>query len=171
MTLFRTIFLGAAMLLAPMAQAGDRSSVLRTLENTPELSTLVTALEAAGLLETIADQTPVTIFAPSNAAFEALPAGTLEVLLLPENAEQLENILLYHVDDRRLTTWHMLDAPTYYRPLLDDTKMCITKGPAITIDDGSGDVANITTQDIRGPNGVVHIIDKVLLPGTLPDCS
>ncbi len=134
-------------------------------------STLVAAVTAADLAETLSGPGPFTVYAPTNAAFEALPDGTLDSLLQPENKGQLTDILLYHVDDRDLRSTGFAPGANYYKPLLTSERLCITPGAnGVTIADGTGDTANVVAADIVADNGVIHVIDKVLLPGTRPAC-
>jgi uncharacterized surface protein with fasciclin (FAS1) repeats len=134
-------------------------------------STLVAAVTAAGLAETLSGPGPFTVFAPVNDAFAALPAGTVDTLLLPENKGQLTDVLLYHVDDRNLPAAAIPAGSNYFKPLLTSQRLCITAGAdGVTIADGTGDVANVIIADIVADNGVIHVIDKVLLPGTRPAC-
>ena len=134
-------------------------------------STLVAAVTAAGLAETLSGPGPFTVFAPVNDAFAALPAGTVETLLKPENKGQLTDILLYHVDNRNLSAAAIPNGSNYFKPLLTSQRLCISKSAkGVTIDDGSGTVANVIIADIKADNGVIHVIDKVLLPGKRPAC-
>lgn len=134
-------------------------------------STLVAAVTAAGLAETLSGPGPFTVFAPVNDAFAALPAGTVETLLKPENKGQLTDILLYHVDNRNLTAAGIPNGSNYFKPLLTSQRLCITKSAkGVTVDDGSGTVVNVIIADIKADNGVIHVIDKVLLPGKRPAC-
>ena len=134
-------------------------------------STLVAAVTAAGLAETLSGPGPFTVFAPVNDAFAALPAGTVETLLKPENKGQLTDILLYHVDDRNLSAAAIPNGSNYFKPLLTSQRLCISKSAkGVTVDDGSGTVANVIIADIKADNGVIHVIDKVLLPGKRPAC-
>ena len=134
-------------------------------------STLVAAVTAAGLAETLSGPGPFTVFAPVNDAFAALPAGTVETLLKPENKGQLTDFLLYHVDNRNLTAAGIPNGSNYFKPLLTSQRLCITKSAkGVTVDDGSGTVANVIIADIKADNGVIHVIDKVLLPGKRPAC-
>lgn len=134
-------------------------------------STLVAAVTAAGLAETLSGPGPFTVFAPVNDAFAALPAGTVETLLKPENKGQLTDILLYHVDNRNLTAAGIPNGSNYFKPFLTSQRLCITKSAkGVTVDDGSGTVANVIIADIKADNGVIHVIDKVLLPGKRPAC-
>ncbi len=134
-------------------------------------STLVAAVTAAGLAETLSGPGPFTVFAPVNDAFAALPAGTVDTLLKPENKGQLTDILLYHVDDRNLSAAAIPNGSNYLKPLLTSQRLCISKSAkGVTIDDGSGTMANVIIADIKADNGVIHVIDKVLLPGKRPAC-
>ena len=134
-------------------------------------STLVAAVTAAGLAETLSGPGPFTVFAPVNDAFAALPAGTVDTLLKPENKSQLTDVLLYHVDDRTLAAASIPNGSNYFKPLLTSQRLCINKSASgVTIDDGSGTLANVIIADIKADNGVIHVIDKVLLPGKRPAC-
>jgi len=133
-------------------------------------STLVAAVTAAGLADTLAGPGPFTVYAPVNDAFASLPDGTVETLLLPENKGQLTDVLLYHVDDRQLTSTQFASGANYYKPILASERLCITSHSGVTIADGTGDTANVIIADIQASNGVIHVIDKVLLPGTRPAC-
>jgi len=133
-------------------------------------STLVAAVQAAGLVEVLQGDGPFTVYAPLNDAFAALPEGTVDNLLLPENKEQLTNVLLYHVDDRKLTSTDFAPGANFYKPVLTSERLCIDASNGVEIADGTGAVANVVVADIEADNGVIHVIDKVLLPGTRPDC-
>ena len=134
-------------------------------------STLVAAVSAAGLVETLQGEGPFTVYAPVNDAFAALPAGTVETLLEPANKGQLTNVLLYHVDDRNLTAGMIPHGSNYFKPVLESERLCITRSQdGVMIADGTGEMANVIIADIEADNGVIHVIDKVLLPGTRPDC-
>ncbi|WP_298818344.1 fasciclin domain-containing protein [uncultured Roseibium sp.] len=134
-------------------------------------STLVAAVQAAGLQDALQGPGPFTVFAPVNDAFAALPEGTVETLLKPENKDQLTNVLLYHVDDRKLTSSNIPVGSNYFKPLLTSDRTCITRsGDGVQIADGSGASANVIIADIQAENGVIHVIDKVLLPGDRPAC-
>ena len=134
-------------------------------------TTLVAAVTAAGLAETLSGPGPFTVFAPVNDAFAALPAGTLDTLLKAENKGQLTDVLLYHVDDRNLTAAGIPTGSNYFKPLLASQRLCITKSAnGVTVDDGSGTIANVIIADIKADNGVIHVIDKVLLLGKRPAC-
>ena len=125
-------------------------------------ATLVAAVEAAGLVETLKGPGPFTVFAPPDAAFAALPAGTVEDLLKPENKDKLVAILTYHVLPRELTSNEMLAGPFHVRTLKasPDRTLAITKDASgVTVDN-----AKVIKADIVTDNGVIHVIDTVLLP-------
>ena len=146
---------------APAATAPDATAANPTIVDlavaTPDLSTLVAAVQAADLAGTLSGAGPFTVFAPVNTAFEALPAGTVESLLEPANREQLRSVLTYHVVPGRIMSTDLTDGAT----------VTTVEGTVVTIDlDGGPSVngANIVAADIEASNGVVHLIDAVLLP-------
>lgn len=170
MTKLRTV---AAASLAALAFAGaaQSASIAEIAAGDDRFTTLVAAVTAAGLAETLAGPGHFTVYAPVNDAFAALPAGTVETLLKPENKAQLTDVLLYHVDDRTLPAAAFPPGSNFFKPLLTSERLCITSGAqGVTIADGTGSLANVIVADIKADNGVIHVIDKVLLPGTRPDC-
>ena len=161
----------AAAALAVTGAAASAQSIVDIAVSDDRFSTLVAAVTAADLAETLAGPGPFTVYAPVNDAFAALPAGTVETLLQPENKGQLTNVLLYHVDDRNLPAAGIPAGSNYFKPILASERLCITKGGGgVTIADGTGDMANVIIADIKADNGVIHVIDKVLLPGKRPAC-
>ena len=124
----------------------------------PDHTTLVTAVTAAGLVETLSGTGPFTIFAPTNAAFEALPAGTVESLLKPESKDQLTSILTYHV----------VAGNVLATDLSDGQKVATLNGQELTVSIKDGVVmingAKVTAADLKGSNGVIHVVDAVILP-------
>jgi uncharacterized surface protein with fasciclin (FAS1) repeats len=138
------------------AQAAD---IVDTAVNAGQFKTLAAALRAADLVNTLKGTGPFTVFAPTDEAFGNLPAGTVENLLLPENKAQLVKILTYHVVPGRVMSTElagkMTDAKTVQGQTvkIDGTKMGVTVGPA-----------KVLTADVRADNGVIHVIDKVILP-------
>ena len=125
--------------------------------DTDQLSTLVTAVKEAGLVETLKSDGPFTVFAPTNEAFAALPDGTLESLLKEENRDQLVKILTYHVVPGKVMSSDLQDG------MMAET----VQGSSVTINLDNGvqvDNANVVNADINASNGVVHIIDSVILP-------
>lgn len=165
---FKLAFAALALSAATAAQA---QSIVDIAAGDERFSTLVAAVTAAGLAETLAGPGHFTVYAPVNDAFAALPAGTLDALLKPESKGQLTDILLYHVDDRNLPAAAIPEGSNYFKPLLTSQRLCITKSTSgVTIADGTGEVANVIVADIKADNGVIHVIDKVLIPGTRPAC-
>ena len=149
--------------------AGHSQNIVEIAAGDERFSTLVAAVTAAGLVDTLASPGPFTVYAPLNDAFAALPAGTVETLLEPENKGQLTNVLLYHVDDRKLTAEMIPAGSNYFKPVLASERLCITKASGgVSIADGTGDSANVVVANIQASNGVIHVIDKVLLPGARP---
>jgi len=166
----KTTLAAAAISASALTSTAAADTIVDIAVADERFSTLVAAVTAAGLAETLSGPGPFTVYAPVNDAFAALPEGTVETLLLPENKGQLTDVLLYHVDDRQLTTSQFAAGPNYYKPILDSQRLCITSHSSVSIADGTGDTANVVIADIQASNGVIHVIDKVLLPGTRPDC-
>ncbi len=156
---------------AAFADGHGKKTIVDIAAGDDRFTTLVAAVTAAGLVETLQGNGPFTVYAPVNDAFATLPDGTVETLLKPENKGQLTNVLLYHVDDRKLMAADIPAGSTYFKPVLTSDRLCITKGAdGVKIDDGSGTMANVIIADIKANNGVIHVVDKVLLPGTRPAC-
>lgn len=166
---FKTAIAAAALTVSAAAAHADNIVEIASADD--RFSTLVAAVTAAGLAETLSGPGPFTVYAPVNDAFAALPEGTVETLLKPENKQQLTNVLLYHVDDRKLMASMIPAGSNYFKPILASERLCITAGSdGVMIADGTGDMANVVIADIQADNGVIHVIDKVLLPGTRPAC-
>lgn len=144
-------------LAAPAFADGHATNIVETAQAAGDFSTLLAAAEAAGLVETLTGDGPFTVFAPTDAAFAALPEGTVETLLLEENRDQLVAILTYHV----------IAGEVMSTDLVDDMKAATVQGAEITIDLDNGVMvndANVIAADIDASNGVIHVIDKVILP-------
>lgn len=160
--MFRTTVLSltTAAALATSAFAGGHSKdIVDTAAAAGDFGTLLAAAEAAGLVDTLKSEGPFTVFAPTDAAFAALPEGTVETLLLPENKDQLTAILTYHVVAGKVMS----------TDLADDTQAPTVNGDTIAIDLDNGvmiDDATVTTADIEASNGVIHVIDKVIMPAS-----
>ena len=168
-TTFKTSL--AALALVASASVTQANTIVDIAAVDERFSTLVAAVGAAGLADALTGPGPFTVYAPTNQAFSALPEGTVETLLKPENKDQLTNVLLYHVDDRKLSADMIPAGSNYFKPLLTSERLCITAGgEGVKIADGSGQFANVVIADIQADNGVIHVIDKVLLPGNRPDC-
>ena len=148
-----------------------KKNIIQNAVNSKEHTTLVAAVKAAGLVETLSGNGPFTVFAPVNDAFENLAAGTVDNLLKPENKAALTGVLTYHVI---AGNYSYDDIAAAIKKGKGSAKMKTVNGQSlsfmmngahnITVKDASGNVANITTYDVTQSNGVIHVIDKVLLP-------
>jgi uncharacterized surface protein with fasciclin (FAS1) repeats len=141
---------------SPMASP-SADTIVDVAAGNPDFSTLVAAVEAADLAETLSAEGPYTVFAPTNEAFEALPAGLLDALLLPENKEVLTQILTYHVVAGEVMSADIEpgDVPTVEG---EDLTIEVTGG-AVTVNG-----ATVEAADVEASNGVIHVIDEVLVP-------
>ena len=128
-----------------------------------EHTTLLTALKAAGLAEQAKAKGPFTVFAPDNAAFAKLPAGTVDNLLKPANKKQLSKILTYHVVPGNVMAADLKDGQTI-KTVQGESLTVSLEGGTVTIRDAKGGSATVTTPDIKATNGTVHSIDAVLMP-------
>lgn len=140
------------------ASAAEPENIVAAAQATPDLSTLASAVTAAGLAETLSGPGPYTVFAPTNAAFDALPAGQLDELLKPANKKQLTDILTYHVAEGEVLSSDLQDGQTI--PTLQGEDLTISV-------DGSDVLVNgvkVETADVQTGNGVVHVIGEVLIP-------
>ncbi len=148
----------------------ENKNIVENAVNSKDHTTLVAAVKAAGLVETLSGAGPFTVFAPTNEAFAALPAGTVDTLLKPESKDMLTKVLTCHV----VSANALSDAIS--KMVADDGGThdvktvggCVLKAKAdggkITLTDETGGVANVTIADVKQSNGVIHVIDKVLLP-------
>ena len=146
--------------MAEEVAAGDIVAVASTTEG---FSTLVAALEAAGLVETLQGEGPFTVFAPNDDAFAALPAGLLEKLLLPENIEVLKSILTYHVVSGAVYSTDVVagDVAT-----VEGSNVTLATDTGVTVNG-----ANVVLADVEASNGVIHLIDAVILPPSVDVAS
>jgi uncharacterized surface protein with fasciclin (FAS1) repeats len=147
-------------------------TIVANAVNSADHTTLVTAVKAAGLVDTLNGPGPFTVFAPTNAAFAALPAGTVENLVKPENKAMLSKILTYHVvagsyDTTKLRSMIVEGNGTATLTTVNGGKLWLMMNGSsnIAVKDGKGDVADITIADVRQSNGVIQVVDHVLLPG------
>lgn len=157
-------FAAAALVaMAPIANQTNNTdhnhhNIVEVASDTDNLSTLVAAVQAAGLVETLSGEGPFTVFAPTNEAFAALPEGTVESLLEPENRDMLVKILTYHVVAGEVMSTDLSDG------MMAET----VEGSQITISINDGGVsindANVVAADVEASNGVVHVIDSVIMP-------
>ncbi|WP_230678914.1 fasciclin domain-containing protein [Hymenobacter properus] len=126
-------------------------------------TTLVAAVKAAGLVETLKSAGPFTVFAPTNAAFDKLPAGTVNSLVQPENKSKLTTILTYHVVPGRYTAGNL--TPGQVLTTVEGETLTVMKnGNGVMIKDAKGGMARVTIPDVISSNGVTHVIDTVLMP-------
>ena len=134
-----------------------KKNIVENAVNSADHTTLVAAVKAAGLVETLASTGPFTVFAPTNDAFENLPAGTVETLLKPENKAQLIAILTYHVVAGKVMSGDLSNGMT--APTVQGSNITIMTEGAVTVNG-----ANVITADIETSNGVIHVIDAVIIP-------
>ena len=152
---------------APMYSSKD---IVDNAVNSKDHTTLVAAVKAADLVPTLKGTGPFTVFAPTNAAFAALPAGTVDTLLKPENKPALTKVLTYHVVAGKLDTTALIkavDAGGGKATLTEVSGGMLTvtrSGTMIMLSDESGGMAHVTIPDVVQSNGVIHVVDKVLLP-------
>ncbi|MCU0388102.1 MAG: fasciclin domain-containing protein [Chitinophagaceae bacterium] len=145
-------------------------NIVENAVNSKDHTTLVAAVQAAGLAETLMGVGPFTVFAPVNAAFEQLPAGTVETLLKPENKATLTGVLTYHVVAGKLTGAQLMDMAkknggSYTLTTVQGNTLNISfNGKALYVSDSKGQRADVTIADVLQKNGVIHVINKVLLP-------
>ena len=172
-TLAAGLFATAAYAMNPMvggAEMYPEKNIVENAMNSKDHTTLVAAVKAAGLVETLQGKGPFTVFAPVNAAFDALPAGTVDSLLKPVNKEKLATILACHVVPAAAF------AADVQKMVADDGGMhkvktvggceltASVKDGKVMISDENGTAATVTIADVKQSNGVIHVIDKVLLP-------
>ena len=160
---FAQVMVGGASMLAS-------KDIIDNAVNSKDHTTLVAAVKAAGLVDTLKSAGPFTVFAPVNAAFAALPAGTVDTLLKPENKGMLTGILTYHVVAGKM------DAASLSKAIMDGggkatlktvaggNLTAMTSSGKVMVMDESGGTATVTIADVYQSNGVIHVIDKVLLP-------
>jgi uncharacterized surface protein with fasciclin (FAS1) repeats len=159
MSLRRTAFAAlAALPLMLGAAAAKASDIVETAVSAGQFQTLVAAVQAAGLVEVLKGEGPYTVFAPTDDAFAKLPAGTVENLLKPENKEQLVAVLTYHVVPGKVMSGDIAGKTA---------KVATVEGGKLSIDATDGvkvNEANVISADIEASNGVIHVIDTVVLP-------
>lgn len=152
---------------APMFET---KNIVENAVNSKDHTTLVAAVKAAGLVDTLAGPGPFTVFAPVNKAFDKLPAGTVETLLKPENKATLTAVLTYHVVPGKHSAEELMKAAeahggkTTLTTVQGEKLTIIEKGHKLEVKDAKGDIGNITIADVNQSNGVIHVIDTVMLP-------
>ena len=168
-----TLGAGAIAATDPMvggAAMYDTKDIIDNAVNSKDHTTLVAAVKAAGLVETLKGAGPFTVFAPTNAAFEALPAGTVDTLLKPENKQKLTQVLTYHVVPGKLDSKALDEqikaggGQAMLKTVEGETLTVKGSGKSITVTDVKGGTAKVTIADVYQKNGVILVVDKVLLP-------
>lgn len=145
-------------------------NIVENAVNSKDHTTLVAAVKAAGLVPTLESAGPFTVFAPTNEAFDALPAGTVATLLKPENKAKLTSILTYHVVPGKLSSEDLVKMAKMHmgkatlKTVQGGNLYVSVKGRRVMITDESGNTAQVTIADVNQSNGVIHVVNKVLLP-------
>lgn len=146
-------------------------NIVENAVNSSDHTTLVAAVQAAGLVETLSGPGPFTVFAPTNAAFAKLPAGTVDTLLQPANRQTLQSVLTYHVVSGRVTASQLLEM---IRAGGGQARLTTVQGGQLTasvmggrvmLTDAKGGMSHVTQADVMQSNGVIHVTDAVSLPG------
>lgn len=153
---------GAQPLAAKVEGPGEtakQANIVETAVAAGQFKTLAAALEAAGLIDALTGEGPFTVFAPTDEAFAKLPAGTVESLLKPENKEKLKAILLYHVVPGNITAKQVVKLNGRTVKTVEGRSFKVNTMDGVTVDD-----ARVTKTDIQASNGVIHVIDTVLMP-------
>jgi uncharacterized surface protein with fasciclin (FAS1) repeats len=145
-------------------------NIIENAVNSADHTTLVAAVKAAGLVETLQGPGPFTVFAPTNAAFQKLPAGTVDTLLKPEYKSSLTKVLTYHVVPGRMSSVDLKKAikagrgTAMLKTVSGDTLWAMTRGGDIVLKDAKGGMSIVTQANVFQSNGVIHVIDTVVLP-------
>jgi uncharacterized surface protein with fasciclin (FAS1) repeats len=170
------LFIVAAATLAqkPVEVGGapmyPTKNIIENASNSKDHTTLVAAVKAAGLVETLQSKGPFTVFAPTNAAFEKLPVGTVENLLKPENKAMLSSVLTYHVVAGRMSSADVAKAikagngKAEFKTVQGGTLTAMMSGNDVVLKDSKGNTSKITIMDVNQSNGVIHVIDTVVMP-------
>lgn len=184
---FTTLVASAALFAAPAAFAGDcaysktkqstasydqsdaryvghhaeKADIVDTAKAAGSFNTLLAAAEAAGLVDALKGDGPLTVFAPTDAAFAALPAGTVETLLMPENKDQLAAVLKLHVISGKVKSTDLAGKTTVADTLNGQVTVDGTDGVTVA---APGSTATVISADVKASNGIIHVIDTVLLP-------
>ncbi len=145
---------------APMYRT---KNIVENAVNSKDHTTLVAAVKAAGLVDTLSGKGPFTVFAPTNAAFSKLPAGTVETLVKPENKATLTKILTYHVVAGKMNAADLTDGKKL-KTVEGEELTVKNAGGEVTLTDAKGDTSMVTIADVNQSNGVIHVVDTVLMP-------
>jgi uncharacterized surface protein with fasciclin (FAS1) repeats len=145
-------------------------NIIQNAVNSKDHTTLVAAVKAAGLVDTLSGPGPFTVFAPTNAAFAKLPAGTVETLVKPENKGTLTKILTYHVVPGRMSAANLMSAvkagggKAMLKTASGESLTVTAKSGAVWLIDAKGGMSKVTIANVNQSNGVIHVVDTVLLP-------
>lgn len=165
----KNLILTSALLLSTTAFAGGGSmvpggnTIASIVANDPNFSTLLAAVQAAGLVDTLNSAGPFTVFAPTNAAFDKLPAGTVNSLVTPEMKPTLTKILTYHVVPGRFTAADLKNGQVL-TTVEGEQLTVVMSGGSVMLKDAKGGMATVTIPNVISSNGVTHVIDTVLMP-------
>jgi uncharacterized surface protein with fasciclin (FAS1) repeats len=164
MKFLKAAALAAAVSLGSLgATAAQAANIVETADSVGTFKTLLAAAKAAGLADALSTTQNITVFAPTDEAFARLPAGTVEDLLKPENKDKLVAILTMHVLPRVLQSDQLLNRPFHVKTLNADERLTISaKSTGVTV--SGSNTANVVQADVKADNGVIHVIDAVLLP-------
>ncbi|MEO7063048.1 MAG: fasciclin domain-containing protein, partial [Dokdonella sp.] len=163
MSMGKSVMVGGAAML-------PSRNIVQNAANSKDHTTLVAAVKAADLVDTLSSKGPFTVFAPTNEAFAALPAGTVDTLLKPENKATLTKVLTYHVVAGKMTAKDLMKAvkegggKASLKTVEGDSLTVTQDGKRLDVTDDKGNVAHVTIGDVMQSNGVIHVIDKVLMP-------
>ncbi|MFM2230974.1 MAG: hypothetical protein RL607_2232 [Bacteroidota bacterium] len=145
-------------------------NIVQNAVNSKDHTTLVAAVKAAGLVDVLQTAGPFTVFAPTNAAFDKLPAGTVEYLLKPENLEKLQTVLKYHVVAGKFSAQDLMDmvkkgkGKAELKAVAGGVLTVTQKGDKLMVNDSKGNTATITISNVFQSNGIIHVVDTVVLP-------
>ena len=154
----KTVMVGGAAMF-------PSKNIIQNAVNSKDHTTLVAAVKAAGLVDTLEGKGPFTVFAPTNAAFGKLPAGTVDTLVKPENKPALTKILTYHVVPRRLDASSLADGKKL--KTVEGEELTVKKaGDKVMIVDAKGGSSTVTISNVNQSNGVIHVVDTVLMPAS-----
>jgi uncharacterized surface protein with fasciclin (FAS1) repeats len=154
----KTVMVGGAAMF-------PSKNIIQNAVNSKDHTTLVAAVKAAGLVETLEGKGPFTVFAPTNAAFGKLPAGTVDTLVKPENKATLTKILTYHVVPGRLDAASLTDGKML--KTVEGEELTVKRsGDTVMIVDAKGGTSTVTISNVHQSNGVIHVVDTVLMPAS-----
>ena len=176
MLLVSALFINASFAQEKTVEVGGApmypsKNIVENAVNSKDHTTLVAAVKAAGLVETLQSVGPFTVFAPTNGAFDKLPKGTVETLVKPENKGTLTTILTYHVVAGKMDSKAIAEAikagggTATFKTVQGGTLKAMMKGKKLILSDEKGGMSTVTIKDVYQSNGVIHVIDTVVMPG------